>query len=44
MKCYTYILFSEKLNKYYIGQNNNIENRIKQHNNQQEKYTKKGTP
>jgi putative endonuclease len=28
-----YILYSNKLNKYYIGQTTNIENRIHQHNN-----------
>jgi putative endonuclease len=44
MKFYTYILFSEKLNKHYIGQTTNVENRLKRHNNHQEKYTKKGTP
>jgi putative endonuclease len=44
MKFYTYILFSEKLNKHYIGQTNNLENRLKRHNNHQEKYTRKGTP
>jgi putative endonuclease len=44
MKFYTYILFSEKLNKHYIGQTNSIQNRLKRHNNKQEKYTKKGTP
>ena len=27
-----YILFSEKLNRYYIGQTANVEERIKQHN------------
>jgi putative endonuclease len=44
MKFYTYILFSEKQNKHYIGQTTNVENRLKRHNNHQEKYTKKGTP
>ncbi|MFD0834597.1 GIY-YIG nuclease family protein [Mariniflexile aquimaris] len=29
---YVYILFSETLNQYYVGESVDIENRIKQHN------------
>jgi len=29
---YTYILFSEKLNRFYIGQTNDLESRLNQHN------------
>jgi len=41
---YTYILFSEKMQKHYVGQTNNIEKRIERHNLQKEKSTKYGTP
>ncbi|GGE11608.1 GIY-YIG nuclease family protein [Psychroflexus salis] len=44
MKFYTYILFSEKLNKHYIGQTNHVQNRLKKHNNRYQKFTKKGVP
>ena len=39
-----YYLYSIKLNKYYIGKTNNINRRLKEHNNGEEIYTKKGTP
>ena len=32
MDYFVYILFSEKLNRYYIGQTVDIEERLKQHN------------
>jgi len=32
MDYFVYILFSEKLNRYYIGQTVNIEERLMQHN------------
>ena len=41
---YTYILFSEKLNKYYTGSTGNIEDRIKRHNSGRSTYTKNGIP
>jgi putative endonuclease len=41
---FTYILFSEKLKKYYIGSTNNIENRILRHNGGTEKFTSTGIP
>jgi putative endonuclease len=28
-----YIIFSEKLNKYYVGESENVDVRIRQHNN-----------
>ncbi len=31
MKYYTYILFSETLNKYYIGSTNGIDGRLERH-------------
>ena len=44
MKYFVYILFSSSTNKHYIGQTNNLENRIKRHNSGTEKYTKTGKP
>ncbi len=41
---YTYILKSLKDGKYYYGQTNNLENRIKRHNNGKEKSTKGRIP
>ncbi|NBL64596.1 GIY-YIG nuclease family protein [Flavobacterium sp. NST-5] len=32
MPHYFYILFSEKANKYYIGETHNVEERVKKHN------------
>jgi putative endonuclease len=39
-----YYLYSKKINKYYIGKTNDIERRLKEHNNAEEKFTKKGIP
>jgi putative endonuclease len=41
---FVYILYSEKLNRYYVGSTNNITDRIKRHNAGQGGYTKKGIP
>jgi putative endonuclease len=41
---YTYILFSDKLQKFYIGSTQNLELRIDYHNNGLVKFTSKGTP
>jgi putative endonuclease len=39
-----YILKSDKNGRYYIGHTNNIKNRIKRHNNGQNKSTKMFRP
>jgi len=39
-----YILFSEKLNKYYIGQTENIEVRLNNHNEGLSDFTRRGIP
>ncbi|MFD2561032.1 GIY-YIG nuclease family protein [Aquimarina rubra] len=39
-----YILFSESLNKYYIGHTANLEDRLKRHNQGRSKSTKSGIP
>ena len=44
MKFFVYILFSSSLNRYYVGQTNDIASRLKRHNTGQEKYTSKGQP
>ncbi|GAA4775479.1 MULTISPECIES: GIY-YIG nuclease family protein [Flavobacterium] len=41
---YVYILFSENKNKFYVGQTNNLEDRIRRHNAGHEISTKNGVP
>ena len=41
---FVYILYSEKLDKYYKGYTNNVEERLMRHNKGYETYTSKGTP
>ena len=41
---YTYILQSEKTEKYYIGFTKDIHERISRHNNGRSKATKSGIP
>ena len=41
---YCYILFSEKLNKYYIGSTANIQGRIQRHNQSNKGFTSTGKP
>jgi len=41
---YVYILFSESFNRFYIGQTNNIDNRLSRHNAGTEKATKPYIP
>jgi len=41
---YTYILYSEKLDKYYIGSCINLERRLYEHNIGHSKYTSLGLP
>ena len=44
MDYFIYILFSEKLNRYYIGSTHNISQRLKRHNAGATKSTKAGRP
>jgi putative endonuclease len=44
MPSHLYILFSEKIKKYYIGSTTDIERRIIDHNRGKEKFTKTGMP
>jgi len=41
---YTYILYSQQLNKSYIGSCDNIEKRLHRHNKGHTKFTKTGLP
>ena len=43
-KYWVYILFSEKYNKFYIGQTNNMKERLRRHNSGSEKATKPYIP
>jgi putative endonuclease len=44
MQYFVYILFSEKLNKYYIGSTGNIEDRLRKHNRSGKGFTSTGKP
>lgn len=44
MASYCYILFSEKINKYYVGSTIDIERRLMEHNRGKEKFTSAGCP
>ena len=44
MQYYTYILYSSKVDKYYIGSTGDIENRLLKHNKGYNKSTKVGIP
>jgi putative endonuclease len=41
---YTYILYSEVINKYYIGSTENLEKRLLDHNAGMSTFTKRGIP
>lgn len=41
---YVYILYSKKLNKFYIGYTENIKRRVKEHNQGNSKFTTNGIP
>ena len=40
----TYILWSARIEKYYIGSTSDLESRLERHNAGREKYTSKGIP
>ena len=42
--CYTYIIYSQKLDKFYIGSTENIQIRIENHNKGFSDFTSKGIP
>ncbi|NIV99622.1 GIY-YIG nuclease family protein [Candidatus Saccharibacteria bacterium] len=44
MKCFLYILYSRKLDRYYIGVSCNVEARLRAHNGASKGWTKRGRP
>ena len=44
MPSYCYILYSAKLDKYYVGSTTDIERRLAEHNRGKEKFTSTGLP
>lgn len=44
MSAYVYILWSEDIQRYYIGVTENLERRVREHNQGNSKYTKRGIP
>lgn len=44
MSAFCYILFSSKLNKYYVGSTPDIERRLEEHNRGKEKFSSTGVP
>jgi len=44
MQGFLYILFSNKINKYYVGSTNNLERRLYEHNIGHSVFTKTGAP
>lgn len=44
MSYHVYILYSKKLNRFYIGHTSNLENRLIEHNNGESLYTAQGMP
>ncbi|BBE19164.1 excinuclease ABC, C subunit, N-terminal [Aquipluma nitroreducens] len=41
---YCYILYSEKLDKYYIGSTSNLQGRLQRHNTSKTGFTSTGKP
>ena len=41
---FTYILFSARINSYYVGSTQDLANRLKRHNSGRSTYTKRGVP
>jgi putative endonuclease len=44
MSAFCYILFSSKLNKYYVGSTSDLERRLEEHNRGKEKFSSTGVP
>ncbi len=44
MQAFVYILFSQPLNKYYVGSTPDLDRRLIEHNRGKEKFTKTGLP
>jgi putative endonuclease len=44
MSYFVYILYSQKISKYYIGHTNDINRRLNEHNLGHERFTRTGVP
>ena len=44
MEYFVYILYSETTDRYYVGQTQNLEQRLERHNSGRNKSTKSGIP
>jgi len=44
MDYYTYILYSQKLDKFYVGSTNDVVRRLADHNRGKSGFTRTGTP
>ena len=44
MVCYVYFLYSEKRGKFYVGVSNDVDDRLRRHNNGESLSTKSGVP
>ena len=44
MEYFVYILYSEKTDRYYVGQTQNLDERLVRHNTGRNKSTKPGIP
>jgi putative endonuclease len=44
MQYFVYILFSEKLDKFYIGSTGDLEDRLRKHNRSRSGFTSMGKP
>ena len=44
MEYFVYILYSESTDRYYVGQTQNLEERLERHNTGRNKSTKSGIP
>jgi putative endonuclease len=43
-RCYTYILYSRKLDRFYIGVSVDVYRRLRHHNNRESGFTARGVP
>ena len=41
---YTYIIYSEKISRYYVGYTDDLDWRVERHNQGWGRFTKRGTP
>ncbi len=44
MKFFVYVLYSQTLRKFYVGQTTDVAQRLEEHNRGKSKYTSKGAP